>query len=164
VLKKLTQKITLTTDYCTKTLYIYQCLLPDHYWYETVQQFQRHSAHWRLSSVEDNRSHHRSKCQTSSVHSADRLSSGTITTCTSWHHESHRLKATGIIIENVHSYNGILFGDHGMMECDQIPPLESHGETLEKQRCFSEVISDNALLIRSIARLCHMPDVSTANR
>jgi len=36
---------------------------------------------------------------------------------------------------NVHSSNGILFGDHAMTEEDRILLLESHEETLKEAHC-----------------------------
>ena len=46
-------------------------------------------------------------------------------------------------LNKVNGCNDISFGDYSILEGDRIPPLKSHGQTLEEELCFPGVLSDN---------------------
>ena len=53
---------------------------------------------------------------------------------------STKPQAVILKLNNVNGCNDISFGDHSILEGDRIPPLKSHGQALEEELCFPDVL------------------------
>ena len=56
---------------------------------------------------------------------------------------STKPQAEILTLNKVNGCNDVSFGDHSVLEGDRIPPLKSHGQSLEEELCFPGVLSDN---------------------
>ena len=56
---------------------------------------------------------------------------------------STKPQAEILTLNKVNGCNDVSFSDHSVLEGDRIPPLKSHGQSLEEELCFPGVLSDN---------------------